>query len=99
MIKKVALNYELNAFEPHISEEAMDAHYNAHYTTYVNNTNNLLNEEDERTLPEIVMESYRDQNIKLFNNSAQAWNHEIFWNCLGGQSLDINSKLYSAIVD
>ncbi len=75
------LAYAKNALVPHISEEALDLHHGKHLQTYVNNTNNLITgtEFENLSLDEIILKSKQGP---LFNNSAQIWNHEFFFNCL-----------------
>ncbi len=74
------LLYSLDALEPQISRETMDYHYNKHLQTYVNNLNNLIKdtEFEESSLDQIVLRSTGP----IFNNAAQIWNHEFFFNTL-----------------
>lgn len=74
------LPYAKNALAPHISEETMDFHHSKHVQAYVNNTNNLIagTEFENMPLEDIVKKSQGG----LFNNAAQIWNHEFFWQCL-----------------
>jgi Fe-Mn family superoxide dismutase len=74
------LPYAKNALAPYISEETMDFHHSKHLLAYVNNTNNLIagTEFENLALEDII----RKSNGPLFNNSAQIWNHEFFWNCM-----------------
>lgn len=74
------LPYALNALEPQISSETMDYHHNKHLQTYVTNLNNLIKGTpfENATLEEIVLKSEGP----LFNNAAQVWNHNFFFNTL-----------------
>jgi len=77
----MALPYEKNSLEPYISEETLNYHYEKHHQTYVNNLNNLLEEAPElqgKSLEEIIMNS----SDGMFNNAAQVWNHDFYWNSL-----------------
>jgi Fe-Mn family superoxide dismutase len=78
------LPYAKNALAPYISEETMDFHHSKHLQAYVNNTNNFIagTEFENLTLEEIILKS----SGPLFNNSAQIWNHEFFWNCMSANS-------------
>lgn len=71
------LPYAKNALAPYISEETMDFHHSKHVQAYVNNTNNLIagTEFENMSLEEIIKKS----SGPVFNNSAQIWNHEFFW--------------------
>jgi len=74
------LPYPLDALEPHMSRETLEFHYGRHHKTYVEKTNKLLEDSDlkDASLEEIVQRASGG----LFNNAAQAWNHNFFWNCL-----------------
>lgn len=78
------LPYAKNALAPYISEETMDFHHSKHLQAYVNNTNNLIagTEFENMALEEII----RKSSGPLFNNSAQIWNHEFFWDCMSANS-------------
>lgn len=75
------LPYAKNALAPYISEETMDFHHSKHVQAYVNNTNNLIagTEFENLSLVEIIAKSKQGP---IFNNSAQIWNHEFFWNVM-----------------
>lgn len=75
------LPYAKNALAPYISEETMDFHHSKHVQAYVNNTNNLIagTEFENLSLVDIIAKSKQGP---IFNNSAQIWNHEFFWNVM-----------------
>ena len=66
----------MDALQPHISRETFGKHHQA----YVTNLNKLIEgtEFESATLEDIV----RKSSGGLYNNSAQAWNHTFFWNCM-----------------
>ena len=75
------LPYEMDALAPYISKETLEYHYGKHHKTYVDNLNKLLsnnNELSDSSLEEIILKS----DGKIFNNAAQAYNHNFYWNCL-----------------
>lgn len=74
------LPYSKSALEPHISKETLEYHYGKHHKTYVDKLNELIKgtEFEKMTLEEIVKKSSE----KIFNNAAQAWNHDFYWHCL-----------------
>lgn len=74
------LPYARDALEPHMSRETLDYHYGKHHKTYVEKVNTLTagTEFEDSSLEEIVEES----SGAIFNNAAQVWNHNFFWNCL-----------------
>jgi len=78
------LPYAKDALAPHMSAETLEFHHGKHHAAYVKKTNELL--QDKRlsgaSLVEVVRAARRDGDSKLFNNSAQLWNHSFFWQCL-----------------
>ncbi|KAG7537455.1 Manganese/iron superoxide dismutase C-terminal domain superfamily [Arabidopsis suecica] len=74
--------YPLDALEPHMSRETLDYHWGKHHRTYVENLNKQIvgTDLDTLSLEEVVLLSYNRGNmLPAFNNAAQAWNHEFFW--------------------
>lgn len=73
-----ALPYESNALEPVISKQTVELHHGKHVQTYVNNLNGLIKGTpfENSSLEEIV--KFSDGGI--FNNAAQVWNHEFYFN-------------------
>lgn len=78
------LPYQRDALAPHMSAETLDFHYGKHHRAYVDKTNALLEEKgaSSGSLVEVVRKARLQGETKLFNNSAQLWNHSFFWQCL-----------------
>ncbi|ORX44358.1 superoxide dismutase [Piromyces finnis] len=79
------LPYSLNALAPFISEETLRYHYGKHHQTYVNNLNNLLLQKENvefvnKPLEDIIKN--KSVSAGLFNNAAQIWNHDFYWESL-----------------
>ena len=74
------LPYAQDALAPIISAETISFHHGKHHRKYVDTMNQLLAEQplEARTLEEVV----RKASGKLFNNAAQAWNHDFYWHSL-----------------
>ena len=74
------LPYAREALEPHISAETIDFHYGKHHQAYVTNLNNQIKgtELEDASLETIV----RKAQGGMFNNAAQVWNHNFYWQCL-----------------
>jgi Fe-Mn family superoxide dismutase len=74
------LPYANHALEPYMSRETLDYHYGKHHKAYIDNVNLLIRgtPQQRATLEELVMQA----DGVLFDNAAQAWNHEFFWRCL-----------------
>jgi Fe-Mn family superoxide dismutase len=83
------LPYELNALEPVISEKTMTFHYTKHHAAYVKNTNDMVKGTplENKALEEIILASSKDAKLAgLYNNAAQTWNHNLFWQCLTNEA-------------
>jgi Fe-Mn family superoxide dismutase len=79
------LPYAKDALAPVMSAETLDYHHGKHHKAYVTKTNELLEGEQGfsgASLAQVIREAQRSGNAKLFNNSAQLWNHSFFWQCL-----------------
>lgn len=79
------LPFSKNALEPYISANTLDFHYGKHHNAYVVNTNKLIEgtELEHDTLETIVKKCYADPpKTAIFNNAAQVWNHNFYWNCI-----------------
>jgi Fe-Mn family superoxide dismutase len=74
------LPFPEDALAPVISAETIRFHHGKHHRKYVDTTNQLLEKEANPagTLDELV----RTSSGKLFNNAAQAWNHDFYWRSL-----------------
>jgi superoxide dismutase, Fe-Mn family len=76
------LPYEENALEPVISARTLSFHHGKHHAGYVAKLNELVEGSPYagRPLDEVVKRSAADPTVKkLFNNAAQAWNHDFYW--------------------
>jgi Fe-Mn family superoxide dismutase len=79
------LPYPKNALEPYISTRTFEFHYGKHHKAYVDNANKMLegSELAGKDLVAIIQATAKDPAKKgLFNNTAQAWNHAFFWQCM-----------------
>jgi Fe-Mn family superoxide dismutase len=79
--KQPPLPYALGALQPFLHEEQMNYHYNKHQAAYFKNLNALLEGKPEANAPitEVIVAAAAGP---LFNNAAQAWNHDFFWHCM-----------------
>jgi superoxide dismutase, Fe-Mn family len=79
------LPYGKTALKPFISAKTLDFHHDKHHKAYVDALNKLVEgtPEAELSLEEIIVATHHDDTrIAVFNNAAQAWNHEFFWQCM-----------------
>jgi superoxide dismutase, Fe-Mn family len=90
------LPYAREALEPHMSRETLEYHYGKHHKTYVDNANKLIvgTEFENASLEDAVKKS----SGKLFNNVAQIWNHNFFWDSLTPKQAAPGKKLADALV-
>jgi Fe-Mn family superoxide dismutase len=75
------LPYAPDALEPAMSRQTVEYHYGKHHAGYVDKLNTLIEgtELADRPLEEIVRESADLLDAAVFNNAAQVYNHEMFW--------------------
>ena len=97
------LPYAKDALAPVMSAETLEYHHGKHHKAYVTKTNELIANDGQLSgaaLIDVVRQAKSSGNSKLFNNSAQLWNHSFFWQCLApsrGQKPD--GKLAKLIED
>lgn len=82
------LPYKLDALQPHISKETLEYHYGKHHAGYVKRLNSLIRGTELQGKPLEWIVANVPQG-PIYNNAAQAWNHDFYWHCLtpkgGGQ--------------
>jgi Fe-Mn family superoxide dismutase len=79
------LPYVKDALAPVMSAETLEYHHGKHHKAYVTKTNELIGDQQQlagASLIDVVRQAKSSGNSKLFNNSAQLWNHSFFWQCL-----------------
>ena len=74
------LPYAEDALEPVISAETLRLHHGKHHKKYVDTANQLLAKEPIQASS--LEGGVRAAKGKLFNNAAQAWNHDFYWHSL-----------------
>lgn len=80
-----ALPYSENALEPVISAKTLSIHYGKHHKAYLDKMNELIagTKYSEMPLEEIIkLTANKSDEISIFNNAAQVWNHTFYWNSL-----------------
>lgn len=78
-----------------ISKETCEYHHGKHHQTYINNLNNLVagSEFENKGLFEIITKSQGG----IFNNAAQVYNHDFYWDCISADSSAKSAELDSEI--
>ena len=79
-----------------VSKEACDYHHGKHHATYVTNLNKLTESGEfaGKGLYEIVTAASGG----LFNNAAQVYNHDFYWDCIAKPS-EASAELKSALAE
>ena len=97
VFQKIVLPYPKDAFAPYISEETMSYHYEKHHQAYADKLNQLIENTDfaEKNIVDIV----KNSNWALYNNAAQFWNHNFFWNCLSPKHDQVPSGKLAELID
>lgn len=75
-----ALPYAYDSLAPYMSQETLEYHHDKHHQAYVTALNTLIEgtEFADMSLEDII----RNSEGKIFNNAAQIWNHDLFWDTL-----------------
>jgi len=95
-IKLTDLPFSKDALEPTISKETIQYHYEKHHRAYVNNTNALI-KDTELDNDVLLQDIIKNSEGALFNNAAQAFNHEFYWMCLTPDPLPPSAKFTELI--
>lgn len=80
------LPYAKEALEPAMSARTLEHHHDKHHAAYVKKLNELIaGTAHERSDLETIIRSTANgqgKDKKIFNNAAQTWNHDFFWESL-----------------
>ena len=96
------LPFAKDALAPHMSAETLEFHYGKHHAAYVKKTNELIEGKSDlsgASLTDVIRNARQSGENKLFNNSAQLWNHSFFWQCLSPEKQQPSGKLAQLIDD
>ena len=100
------LNYSKESLEPYMSAQTLDFHHGKHHQAYVDNLNKLIKdtEMEKMSLEEIIINSFNNPELQgVFNNGAQVYNHNLFWQVLSpaneSKTEDISQELLNKIVE
>lgn len=94
-----ALPYAKDAFGSILSAETFDFHHGKHHNAYVTQANDQLAAAglEGASLTEVIRNAKESGNQKLFNASAQIWNHSFYWQCLSPETQEPTGKLKEMI--
>lgn len=93
------LPYDTHALEPFMSSETLELHHGKHHAGYVDKLNELIDGTPYAgmRLEDIVLRSNKLLDGAVFNNAAQALNHDLFWNSMAPSSSSPDGALQKAI--
>lgn len=94
------LPFAENALEPTISARTLSFHYGKHHKGYFDTLNKLIEGTPlaGKTLEAIILATAGDASKKkIFNNAAQCWNHNFYWDSLSPTAQSPSGDLAAAI--
>ena len=93
------LPFDKHALEPAMSATTLDFHHGKHHAGYVKKLNELVKGTDleNATLENIIQRTNgKKEQQAIFNNAAQVWNHDFFWDSIapngGGEAPELIRK-------
>ncbi|WP_114810523.1 superoxide dismutase [Paraburkholderia kururiensis] len=95
------LPYAENALEPVISAQTVSFHYGKHHRGYFDNLAKLTPNTPfaGQSLEALIVATYGvPEHEAVFNNAAQAWNHNFYWQSLSPSPTRPSEALNAAIV-
>ncbi len=89
------LPFDKNALEPFLSKETLEYHHGKHHAGYVNNLNKLIidTKYEDMKLEKIIQTAEGG----IFNNAAQVYNHDFYFNGMSSKTSAPSQRLLSAI--
>src|SRR5882757_346066 len=96
------LPYAEDALAPVVSAKTISFHYGKHHKAYVDKLNELIEGTAyaELSLEEIIKKSAKDEKGKaIFNNAAQAWNHDFYWHSMAPKGGAAVGEIKKALED
>ncbi|MFQ3307498.1 MAG: Fe-Mn family superoxide dismutase [Candidatus Midichloriaceae bacterium] len=100
MIDVKALPYTKDSLKPVISTETVEFHYDKHHKGYANKLNKMLDSSKyaDDNLEDMIVKSYKNHDFPVYNNAAQIWNHDFYWDSISSvKNMTIDQDLLSII--
>ena len=93
------LPYGKDAFGDILSAETFDYHYGKHHQAYITQANDQTKGTDleNASLLDVIAAAKAAGNKKLFNASAQIWNHSFYWLGLSPEKTEPSAALLAKI--
>ncbi len=75
------LPFTQNQLEPAISARTVGLHYGRHGGAYFTALNTLSRDTKYASMPleQVIVDSNKETDRRMFNNASQAWNHTFYW--------------------
>ena len=89
------LPFKLDALEPYISKETLKYHHCKHHDTYVKNLNKLI--EGTKFEKMVLEDIIKSADGGIFNNAAQVYNHNFYFNGLCSEKTEPSKNLLKLI--
>lgn len=99
-LEQPPLPFAQDALAPIISEKTIGFHYGKHHKGYFNKLAKAVEGTPlaETSLEDIILQSAENPAKKgLFNNAAQAWNHNFYWRSLTPKEIEPSGMLADSI--
>lgn len=97
---QIALPFAQDALEPVISGKTVDLHHGKHHKGYADKMIAAIKDSPlaGKSLEDIVIAASKSKKLTgLFNNAAQTWNHNFYWQSLTPKPKAPTGKLLAAI--
>ena len=90
MLKFPDLPFGLDALEPFYSRRTLEYHHGKHHLAYVTNCNALIGGTpyEQMAVEELIRataSAVSGDQLKIFRNASQSWNHSFFWSSITPQ--------------
>lgn len=92
------LPYSYDALAPHISAETLRFHHDKHHAAYIEKLNGLV-ESDPALAGKGLDDLVRTASGIVFDQAAQAWNHDFYWRCMRPQGGGAPTGAIAAALD
>ncbi|WP_068083564.1 superoxide dismutase [Novosphingobium rosa] len=99
-LSQPALPFAVNALEPFISARTIGLHFNKHHASYFAKLSALVagTPQAQDPLEDIILASAgQPSKHAIFENAAQAWNHNLYWQSLSPTATSPSARLAGAI--
>lgn len=90
------LPYAKDSMGDFLSPVTFDFHYSKHHQTYINNLNKLIENTDFANID--FFDILTQSSGGLFNNVAQVYNHDFYWDCITPNMTEMSFELKDDIV-